>query len=158
MATPIENNTTGLEEILRAVNELPTPVNTDDFVRKDELPSSVREIVQEELDSTNDFVRTENLTTSVTTIVQNELTNRNVPGKSRITVTLNASSWDNLSQSVMASGVTADNDLVISPASSSHDAYVEAGVRCTAQTSNRLTFICTEKPSSNLSVNVLILT
>ena len=111
MATPIENNTTELEEILRTVNELPASVDLSEYVKK-----------------------------------------------SKLTVTLSASGWSNLIQSVTASGVTADNDLVISPASSSHDAYVEAGVRCTAQTSNRLTFICTEKPSSNLSVNVLILT
>ena len=158
MATPIENNTTELEDLLRAVNELPAAVNPDDYVRKDELPASVREVVQEELENTNDFVRTGELSASVTTIVQNELTSRNVPGKSRITVTLNASSWNNLSQSVTASGVTTDNDVIVSPASTSHDAYSEAGVRCTGQTSNRLTFTCIEKPSSNLSVNVLILT
>lgn len=111
MATPIENNTSELEEILNTVNELPAAVNPDDFVKK-----------------------------------------------ARLTVTLSSSGWSNLSQSVTASGVTADNDVIVSPVSSSHDAYGEAGVRCTGQTSNRLTFTCTEKPSSNLSVNVLILT
>lgn len=111
MATPIENNTSELEEILNTVNELPAAVNPDDFVKK-----------------------------------------------ARLTVTLSSSGWNNLSQSVTASGVTSDNDVIISPASSSHDAYGEAGVRCTGQTSNRLTFTCTEKPGSNLSVNVLILT
>ena len=80
MATPIENNTTELEDILRTVNELPAAVNPDDFVLKEELPISVREIVQEEL-------------------------NNNVPGKSRITVTLTASSWSSNQQSVTASGV-----------------------------------------------------
>lgn len=77
--------------------------------------------------------------------------------KSKVTVTLSASSWNNLSQSVTASGVTSDNDVIIAPASSSHDAYGEAGVRCTGQSSNRLTFTCKEKPTSNLTVNVLIL-
>lgn len=158
MATPIENNTTELEDLLRAVNELPAAVNPDDYVRKDEFPASVREVVQEELENTDDFVRTGELSASVTTIVQNELTTRKVPGKTKITVTLNASSWSSNQQSVTASGVTADNDVIISPASGSHDAYGEAGVRCTGQTNNSLTFTCTEKPSSNLSVNVLILT
>lgn len=111
MATPIENNTSELEEILNTVNELPAAVNPDDFVEK-----------------------------------------------ARLTVTLSSSGWNNLSQSVTASGVTSDNDVIISPASSSHDAYGEAGVRCTGQTSNRLTFTCKEKPTGNLSVNVLILT
>ena len=158
MSTPIENNTTELEDILRTVNELPAAVNPDEFVLKEELPTSVREIVQEELESNDDFVLKEELSDSVTTIVQNELTTRKVPGKTKITVTLNASSWSSNQQSVTASGVTADNDVIISPASGSHDAYGEAGVRCTGQTSNRLTFTCKEKPSSNLSVNVLILT
>lgn len=111
MGTPIENNTTGLEEILNAVNELPAGVNPDDFVKK-----------------------------------------------SKLTVTLSSYGWSNLSQSVTASGVTSDNDVIISPASNSHDAYGEAGVRCSGQSSNRLTFTCKEKPTGNLSVNVLILT
>ena len=158
MATPIENNTTELEDILRTVNELPAAVNPDDFVLKEELPASVREIVQEELESNDDFVLKEELSASVTAIVQNELKTRNVPGKSRITVTLTASSWSSNQQNFTASGVTADNDVIVSPASSSHDSYCESGVRCTGQTSNGLTFTCTDKPSSNLSVNVLILT
>ena len=111
MATPIENNTTELEEILRTVNELPASVDLSEYVKK-----------------------------------------------SKLTVTLSSYGWSNLSQSVTASGVTTDNDVIVSPASTSHDAYGEAGVRCTGQSSNRLTFTCTEKPSSNLSVNVLILT
>lgn len=110
MATPIENNTTELEDILRTVNELPAAVNPDDFVKK-----------------------------------------------SRLTITLSSSGWSNLSQSVTASGVTTDTDVIVSPVSGSHDAYCEAGVRCTGQASNQLTFSCLEKPSSNLSVNILIL-
>lgn len=133
MATPIENNTEGLQEILQMVNELPAAVNPDDFVLKEDLPAEVITIVQEELETNN------------------------VPSKSRITVTLTASAWSNLSQTVTASGVTSDCDVVVSPASSSHDNYSESGVRCTGQGNNQLTFGCTEKPSSNLSVNVMIL-
>lgn len=77
--------------------------------------------------------------------------------KSRLTVTLASSGWSNLSQTVTASGVTSDSDVIVSPISGNHDAYCEAGVRCTGQASNQLTFSCLEKPSSNLSVNILIL-
>lgn len=77
--------------------------------------------------------------------------------KSKITVTLRSSSWSSLSQTVTASGVTASNDVIVSPAPGSHDAYCEAGVYCSAQTSNKLTFTCKEKPSGNLTVNVMIL-
>ena len=130
MATPIENNTEELQEILQMVNELPQSANPDDFVLKSEFPDAVREIVQEELES--------------------------IPSQSRITVTLSSSGWSNNQQSVTATGVTADNDVIVSPASGSYDAYCESGVRCESQTSNRLTFKCAETPTSNLSVNLKI--
>ena len=132
MATPIENNTNGLQEILQIVNDLPQSVNPDDFVLKSEFPDAVREIVQEELEGID------------------------IPSQSRITITLSSSGWSNNQQSVTATGVTADNDVIVSPASESYDAYCEAGVRCESQTSKRLTFKCTETPTSNLSVNVKI--
>lgn len=77
--------------------------------------------------------------------------------KERLTITLPASGWSNLSQSVTASGVTTDADVIVSPASGSHDAYCEAVIRCDVQAANRLTFSCLEKPSNNLTVNILIL-
>ena len=130
MSTPIEKNTEGLQEILQIVKNLPQSVNPDDFVLKSEFPNAVREIVQEEL-----------------VVIQSQ---------SRITVTLSSSGWSNNQQSVTATGVTADNDVIVSPASGSYDAYCESGVRCESQTSNRLTFKCTEIPTSDLSVNVKI--
>jgi hypothetical protein len=77
--------------------------------------------------------------------------------KSKITVTLSASGWSSLIQTVTASGVTSSNDVIVSPNASSHVAYCENGVYCSAQSSGKLTFTCNEKPSVNLSVNVMIL-
>ena len=77
--------------------------------------------------------------------------------RTTITVTLSSGSWSSLAQTVTASGVTTSKDVIVSPAAASHAAYSEAGVYCSAQGSNSLTFKCSEKPSSNLNVNVMIL-
>lgn len=77
--------------------------------------------------------------------------------KSNITVTLAAASWSSLAQTVTASGVTASNTVIVSPAAGSHNAYCEAGVYCSAQASGKLTFKCSEKPTAALTVNVLII-
>lgn len=68
------------------------------------------------------------------------------------TLTSGLTSW-----TVTVSGVTASNTVVVSPASSSVEAYSKAGVVCTAQASNSLTFTATTAPEANLTVNVLIL-
>lgn len=77
--------------------------------------------------------------------------------KDKITVTLSESGWSSLRQTVTASGVTSRNDVIVSPNASSHEAYCEYGVYCFSQTSGYLTFACKEEPSTNLSVNVMIL-
>lgn len=74
-----------------------------------------------------------------------------------VSATLSASSWSNLTQTVSVSGVTASNTVIITPAPSSHTSYCASGVYCSAQASGTLTFTCTEKPTSALTVNVLIL-
>lgn len=78
-------------------------------------------------------------------------------GKSNITITLAAGSWSSLTQTVTASGVTSSNTVIVSPSSGSHNAYCEAGVYCSGQTSGKLTFKCNEKPAVALTVNVLII-
>ena len=77
---------------------------------------------------------------------------------SKQTITLPVASWSNGSQSVSCTGVTANNTVVISPAPDSHTAYGEAGVKCTAQGGNSLTFTCdaSSVPEVSLTVNVLI--
>lgn len=76
---------------------------------------------------------------------------------SGITVTLAVADWANSTQTVTATGVTASNNVVVSPAPTSTSDYVSAGILCTAQASNSLTFTCTTTPSTAISVNVLII-
>ena len=76
---------------------------------------------------------------------------------STITVTISTSDWNNGTCTKTASGVTASNTVIVSPASASFEAYGEAQVRATAQGANQITFACTDTPSSALTVNVAIL-
>ena len=79
-------------------------------------------------------------------------------GVKSLSVSLTVTGWSSaLTQTVTATGVTAAGNVVVSPAPSSLDDYSSAGVRCTAQAANRLTFQCKKKPSVALSVEVLCL-
>ena len=79
--------------------------------------------------------------------------------KAEKAASLTVSGWGtDLAQTVSVSGVTASNTVIVAPNASSHAAYAEANVRCTAQTSGKLTFTCDEKPAAALTVNVVILT
>lgn len=73
------------------------------------------------------------------------------------TVTLAANGWSSGAQTVTVSGVTSSNNVIVSSAPSSYQAYISAGIYCSAQGSNSLTFTCMTTPSSALTVNVLIL-
>jgi len=85
--------------------------------------------------------------------IQNKPT---IPSVSGIAVTLAVADWANSTQTVTATGVTASNNVVVSPAPTSTDDYVSAGILCTAQASNSLTFTCTTTPSTAINVNVLV--
>ena len=74
-----------------------------------------------------------------------------------LSVTIATSDWNNGTCTKTATGVTASNTVIVSPASSSYVAYGEAQVRATAQGTNQITFTCTDVPSSSLTVNVAIL-
>lgn len=78
-----------------------------------------------------------------------------------VSVTLAAASWDSiaLTQTVTVSGVSATETTQIitpTPALASQAAYYEAGILCTAQTENSLTFTCTTAPTEDLTVYVVI--
>lgn len=75
------------------------------------------------------------------------------------TITLSSSAWSSNSQTVTVSGVTADElDQLITPtpAIASQSVYYEAGIMCTNQGTNSLTFTCQTVPTSNLTVYVVI--
>ena len=76
------------------------------------------------------------------------------------TATLTTSGWPSNSQTVTVSGVVADTSaqlITVSPANkASATAWGEAGVFCSAQGANSLTFVCDSVPSANISVNISI--
>ncbi len=76
-------------------------------------------------------------------------------------VTLTAAGWNTTSktQTVTVSGVLADESKQLiqpCPAMAGQTAYREAGVRCTAQAANSLTFTADTVPTVNLSVYIAV--
>lgn len=76
-------------------------------------------------------------------------------------VTLSASGWDSSAktQTVTVSGVLADESkqlILPCPSAASISAYTEAGILCTGQAANSLTFTAETVPSTNLSVYVTV--
>ena len=76
------------------------------------------------------------------------------------TATLTTSGWSSNTQTVTVSGVVADTNaqlIYVSPANKdSATAWGGAGVFCSAQGANSLTFVCDSVPSANISVNISI--
>ena len=75
------------------------------------------------------------------------------------TVTLSASGWADNAQTVTVQGVVADETAQLiqpMPAVASQEAYYAAGILCTGQAANSLTFTCQTVPTENLTVYVVI--
>ena len=76
-----------------------------------------------------------------------------------VAITLTTSGWSSNTQTVTVSGVVASEAAQLitpTPAIASQSAYYEAGIMCTGQAANRLTFTCQTVPTSNLTVYVVI--
>ena len=75
------------------------------------------------------------------------------------TATLPSSGWSSStkSQTINVAVVSVDDDVVVTYAPESHDAYVNAGVYCSAQADGSLTFKCNKIPTANLTVNIMLL-
>lgn len=71
--------------------------------------------------------------------------------------TLTVVDWSANTQTVSVTGVTANNTVLVSPAPSSASDYASAGIVCTAQGTNSLTFTCTTTPTNAIVVNVVVL-
>lgn len=76
---------------------------------------------------------------------------------STVTVTLLANWWSSNTQTVSATGVTASNNVIVSPDPSDISDYADWWIYCSAQWSGTLTFTCGTTPSNDIDVNVLIL-
>ena len=75
------------------------------------------------------------------------------------TVTLAAGEWSNNTQTVIVSGVLADTTkqaIHVSPAPGYGTMYGSAGIECTVQAANSLTFSCEAAPESDITVNIVI--
>ena len=85
------------------------------------------------------------------------MANRAIPG--RLTLTLTTSGWSSNTQTVTATGVLADElqqMIYIVPAAAHQEAYISAGISCTAQGASTLTFSCKTVPSQNLTVYAVV--
>lgn len=70
---------------------------------------------------------------------------------------LTVAGWSSNTQTVNVTGVTASNVVFVSPAPASAADYAAAGILCTAQSTNSLTFSCQTVPTNAITVNVVIL-
>lgn len=76
-----------------------------------------------------------------------------------VAITLTTSGWSSNTQTVTVPGVVASETAQLitpTPAIASQSAYYEAGIMCTGQATNSLTFTCQTVPTSNLTVYVVI--
>lgn len=74
-----------------------------------------------------------------------------------LTITIATSDWSSNACTKSATGVTASNTVIVSPAPASISVYGECGVYCSAQGSGTLSFACSTTPSSAITVNVVVL-
>ena len=73
------------------------------------------------------------------------------------TATLTVAGWSGTTQTVSVTGVTADSILTVTYAPASHDAWLDAGVYCSAQGAGTLTFTCESVPTAALTANIVII-
>lgn len=73
------------------------------------------------------------------------------------TITLATADWSGGSQTVTVNGVTATGVVLVSPDPTDQAAYTSAGIICTAQAADSLTFTATTTPSADIDVNVVML-
>ena len=72
-------------------------------------------------------------------------------------VTLVAAGWMENTQIQAVTGVTATNNVIVSPDPASQEDYSAAGIYCSSQGSGVLTFTCGTAPANDIDVNVLII-
>ncbi len=89
-----------------------------------------------------------------------EEVNAKIPAKPKsVSVTLSASGWASNSQTVTVQGVVADETAQLiqpMPAIASQAAYMAAGIYCSGQAANSLTFTCQTAPTENITVYVVM--
>ena len=101
------------------------------------------------------------LSSTSTRSVQNKIVKAALDEKQKTvtstTAILTTTGWSSNSQTVSVSGVTANDIIICAPATASEDAWVKAGVKCSAQAAGKLTFTCKSTPSTSLTANIVII-
>lgn len=72
-------------------------------------------------------------------------------------VTVTSGAWSNGTATITVSGVSASNDIIITPAPASMEAYTGGKVRATAQAPNKLTLTADTAPATDIVVNVMVI-
>ena len=80
-------------------------------------------------------------------------TNAAVPSKA---VVVSISGWSSNKATISVSGVTASNNVIVTPHPDYFVTWTECMVRATSQSAGKLTFTCEETPSGTIKANVLI--
>ena len=73
-----------------------------------------------------------------------------------LSLTLTVANWAENMQSVTALGVTPSNTVIVGAIPSSLDDYRNAGIECTIQGNDVLTFVAETTPTTAITVNALI--
>ena len=71
------------------------------------------------------------------------------------TITLSADAWENNTQSVQVINMNSTKSVIVQPNNANVSAYCEAGIKCTAQSTNALTFTCIATPTEDIDVDIL---
>lgn len=71
--------------------------------------------------------------------------------------TLVAANWSSNTQTITVNGVTANNTVFVGPIPTDAEDYADAGILCTGQALNSLTFTCVNVPATDLQVNIVIM-
>lgn len=74
-----------------------------------------------------------------------------------IAPTLVAANWSSNTQTITVQGVTANNTVIVGPIPTDAQDYADAGILCTGQALNSLTFTCVNVPATDLQVNIVIM-
>lgn len=89
-----------------------------------------------------------------------EEVNEKIPAKPIYrTVTLTAAGWSSNTQTVTVQGVLADETAQLiqpMPAVASQNAYITAGVICSGQAANSLTFTCSTVPTDDITLYIVL--
>ena len=72
------------------------------------------------------------------------------------TITLSASKWSSDKQVITIYNLTPSSLVFVSPYGDPK-AYTEAGIYCSEQADNSLTFSCENTPTTDIEVNILIM-